>query len=94
MPFISVRLLRQVIEKGSSGRQAVFASHSRRVGFPVLLPVSCVRRIEHRLTAKQFSIQSLAAALQAKRVQAKAAEILNINTPEELQNARKIIRAG
>src|SRR5512138_1573998 len=59
MPFVSERMLRQLIATSFSGRCPVFSTDGQRVGFPFLLPSSCLLDVEHQIKSKSFSLQGL-----------------------------------
>ena len=89
MPFVSVALLRRLLSLSRSGERAVFATGPVEVSFPFIIPVRAVPTVQRQIAARRLPLQSLALVLHARRVRAGAAELLNINTPADLQMARR-----
>jgi molybdenum cofactor guanylyltransferase len=87
MPFVSADLLQRLISQSDSGERAVFASGSGEASFPFLIPVSSLPIVRRQLAVRRFSLQSLARVLRARHLRAPPAELLNINTPSDLQLA-------
>ena len=68
---------------------ALFASEGSRAGFPCLLwREPAVAVVAQQIQDGEFSLQSLAGKLQAKTLRCSADQLVNINTPEELEKAR------
>jgi len=96
MPFISPALLTSLADRPGAGQHAVFVTADGRTGFPFLLPAAALPVVEQQIRSRQFSIHSLAEVLRAKffRVpKCRAMELLNINTPEEWENARRLTQS-
>ena len=72
----------------------MFAAQSRRVGFPLVLPMACLARVEEQIAAKEFSIHALAKKLRAHHitVRANSRELFNVNMPEDMALARTLLR--
>ena len=90
MPFVSATLLKTLV--GNARRsKAVFTREADRAGFPFLLRHATLSVVERQLAAKEFSLQSLAKKLHALTLRPPegAAELLNINTPEDWREARQ-----
>ncbi len=87
MPLISPLLLRRLFRASADGKCATFTAQEQRVGFPLLLPVTDLAVVEMQLAAGEFSLQSLAGKLHARRllVPARSEELGNVNTPEDLE---------
>jgi molybdenum cofactor guanylyltransferase len=87
LPFVSPEWIRRV---GQGRARAVFTQAAEGAGFPFALARGCVPVVEGQLSAGEFSLQRLAAKLQAKRLRLparRAAELLNVNTPEDWSQA-------
>lgn len=71
---------------------ALFASEGSRAGFPCLLwrePAFVV--VDQQIQNDELPLQSLTKKLPARRVRCPARQLVNINTPEELESAKKNI---
>lgn len=91
MPFVTAALLRRVLDKLKDGRRAAFTSVVGVAGFPFAMKAGCLPVVERQIAARDFSLQSLARVLRAARVSVAARRLdqtININTPEELVQAR------
>ena len=92
MPFVSEGFLRKVIGAFRNSDGAVFAFQHRRDGFPLLMRrEECLPIVRRQIERRTFSLQKLARALRARRLTAASADsrdLVNINTPQELQAAR------
>ncbi len=89
MPFVSSQLLRRIVAASRAGEHAVFTTDDAGVGFPSLLPVHTLGTVESQIKGGDLSLQSLADAVKARRLFAKPNELLNINTPQDLEFARQ-----
>ena len=92
MPFVSPELIRQLIRDFKRHRRPAFITQADEKGFPCILPRDCLPQVSAQLQRKQLSIQRLAEVLKAKSLRipkAQAAELLNINTDDDLALARK-----
>ena len=97
MPFVSGELIALMIEKFHSARAAVFVSFAHQVGFPFILARDVLPLLSRQLARKEFAIWSLARKLEAKifRPSAQlAAQLRNVNTPEDLASASVAIGKG
>lgn len=90
MPLISLALLKRVARLSREGERVIFVAQAGRVGFPFLLPVKMLVRVEAQITAGEFSLQALAEKLRAHRVSssARSRALFNVNTPEDAVRAR------
>jgi molybdopterin-guanine dinucleotide biosynthesis protein A len=93
MPFISQRLLRDLTRSSGSTR-AVFAMQGNRAGFPFIIPIIQLPRVEEQMKRGEFSLQRLASALNARRVRVglRSHELFNVNTPEDFVVAEQLLR--
>jgi molybdopterin-guanine dinucleotide biosynthesis protein A len=94
MPFVTVELLNFVIAAFTKHpADAVFTNLNGRLGFPFLLPRSATETVRNHIEAGNFSLQILARALKARRLRVPRqwkACLQNINTPEELKQAKGV----
>ena len=92
MPFVSQRLLRRLIR--ASDTRAVFAVQSNRAGFPFIIPIVELPRVEGQMRRGEFSLQQLASVLDAKRVRVgfRRQELFNVNTPEDIVVAKRLLQ--
>jgi molybdopterin-guanine dinucleotide biosynthesis protein A len=93
MPFVSTRLLRQLITalEQSTSLRGVFARTGNTVGFPLVVRRDIVTDVEKLIAAKELSLQGLARRLKGKSIKvptSRARELTNINTPEDLERVR------
>ena len=80
------------VKNGAKGEMAVFSTQAGRSGFPFALRRESISVVEEQMRRGEFSLQELAHALRARRIEfnARAAqELFNVNTPEELAAARE-----
>lgn len=92
MPFVSTTLLRRLLRAFRPGDAACFAVLDRRAGFPCIIRTRCSSTVKARIQRGQLSLQQLAQALKARRVNIVHRDqgcLANINTPAELQSARR-----
>lgn len=91
MPFVSAGLIERLLARRAARPAAIFVEAAGIVGFPFLLPRAALPGVEAQMTAQRFSLQALAAALRARRLKlgsAQAAQLFNVNTPEDFAEAR------
>jgi molybdopterin-guanine dinucleotide biosynthesis protein A len=91
MPFVSTALLLELAKRLGPGCDAVFAATDSGPGFPLLLRATALPAVERQIRARRFSVQALASVLGAKLFRpskTRAIELVNINTPEEWEEAR------
>lgn len=92
MPFVSPRTLRMFIHAASKSDRAVFSCQKGRVEFPFLIGRETgLPLVAQQIARSQFSLQDLARALKARRIQLDSTaknELVNVNTPVELKRAR------
>jgi molybdenum cofactor guanylyltransferase len=87
-PFLSAGLLRRFIDR-FEGKRALFGQAHGRPGFPILLPRSLLPLIHEQIRAGKFALHDLARATKARFVRVTADQAFNINTPEDLAEARR-----
>jgi molybdopterin-guanine dinucleotide biosynthesis protein A len=95
MPFVSLALLRQLLRKSGSPPKAAFITTGELAGFPFLLPVSVLNKVERQIRQRRCSLQSLAATLHAARVPVasrRRRELFNVNSREDWDQARQLFR--
>ena len=93
MPLVSSALLNDLANQLGAKHRAVFATADGRAGFPFLLRDSALSVVEQQIQAKQFSIHSFAEVLRAKLLRvpkSRAAELMNVNTPADWENFRRL----
>lgn len=93
MPFVSSALLADLANRLGAKHHAVFATADGRAGFPFLLRADALPMVERQMQERQFSIHSLAEVLRAKFFRVpkdRTAELLNINTPADWENVRRL----
>ena len=88
MPFISPASLRRCLAV-FDGERPVFAVSRGQPGFPIILPVALLPVVKGQIDAGKFALHALSCATGARRVRVPAAELFNVNTPEDLDRARK-----
>ena len=97
MPFIEARWLRKLalvgvrVGRGHAQARAVFSVVRGVVGFPCLLRRSSLDVVQRQIAAGHYSLQQLAVALDAERVQVPATrerQFVNINTAADWAAAR------
>jgi molybdenum cofactor guanylyltransferase len=98
MPFVRTEMINALIVAANAnpGRLVSFRS-GRKLGFPLLMPRLFAEEIAHRLEERDLAIQSLAKHLPTKviRCPQKWLHCLeNINTPQDLETARKRLRSA
>jgi molybdopterin-guanine dinucleotide biosynthesis protein A len=93
MPLVSSRLLKRIVRASSNGERPVFVVQHGRPGFPCLLPRDAVAIVEEQIANGEFSLHALAKRLEAHRltVSARNRELLNVNTPQDLQKAEEFL---
>lgn len=84
MPFLSQRLLRRLIRSSGDG-QAVVAMQNNRAGFPFIIPIAALSRVEAQIKRGEFSLQRLASKLRARRLRigSRSHELFNVNAPQD-----------
>ena len=90
MPFVSAGLVERLLARRTARPAAIFVETAGIVGFPILLPRAALPAVEAQMTAQRFSLQALATALRARRLKlgpAQAAQLFNVNTPEDFAAA-------
>ncbi len=92
MPFVSVDLLVKLKARFESGTTALFVKAGRLVSFPFLLSQGVLPVIEQRISRKQFSLQGLANAVNARVLRVAGRDLhqlFNVNTPSDWTVARQ-----
>ena len=88
MPFVSPELMKEITSRITPDRLAVFVTMNGVAGFPFAIRASALPIVENQIASGRFSLQALAAVLDARRLRvpkACQAELRNLNTPEELR---------
>jgi molybdopterin-guanine dinucleotide biosynthesis protein A len=98
MPFVRTEMITMLIAAAEThpGRLVFFRS-GRKLGFPLLIPRVFAGEIAHRIEAGDLAIQSLGKHLPSKALRCPRKWLLclqNINTPEDVERARKRLRLG
>ncbi len=92
MPFVSPEFLQKLARRLTKSRNVVFTRHDEAVGFPFLLRRDMLGLVERQLAAKEFSLQALArlsASGTVKPARDEQWRFLNVNTPEDWEQARR-----
>ena len=96
MPFVSAALLEMLVRKAKHNETALFVEANGLVGFPlVLFRRTALPIVESQLEKMAVSLQRLAQALRSQTIRLaarQAHELFNVNTPEDLRNARAFWR--
>ena len=93
MPFVSSALLSRVLAAHKRAGGPVFVESQARKGFPCIIPKSRLETVEDQIARKERSLQQLSLILDAGTIRLprqRAFEVLNINTPEDLAQARQL----
>jgi molybdopterin-guanine dinucleotide biosynthesis protein A len=91
MPFITAGTLQSLVSRQAELGRPVFSITKAGVGFPCLLPASCLPVVEMQIQQKQFSLQQLARVCGAGTFALPASEALNLNTPADLAAAKEFL---
>jgi molybdenum cofactor guanylyltransferase len=98
MPFVSAQLLENIIAALRPSQKALFVRHGDLAGFPLLLRREvCLPVVAEQIAKKEFSLQALAKVLKAKVIRPPrtwSSQLENINTPAELEKARRRLRSA
>ena len=96
MPFVSAGLLEMLLLKAKRNEAALFVEANGLVGFPLLLfRRTALPVVESQLEKRAFSLQQLTQALRSQTIRLaarQARELFNVNTPDDLRNARALWR--
>jgi molybdenum cofactor guanylyltransferase len=96
MPFVSAGLLEMLLLKAKRNETALFVEANGLVGFPLLLfRQTALPVVESQLEKRVFSLQQLSQALRSQTIRLaarQACELFNVNTPDDLRNARALWR--
>ena len=92
MPFVSAELLGRMLQGFDTARRARFVREGGWAGFPFLLRRYALPVVANQIAQTAFSLQQLAARLKAQSVRLPrqlSRQLLNINTPGDLKDARR-----
>ena len=92
MPWVSPPLLRAVLRRFGQIMPALFVRSRRGMGFPFALRRGTLAVVADQIAQRQFSLQALARALNAKSLRPPLrwrAQLRNLNTPEEWMLAQR-----
>lgn len=95
MPLVSAELLAKLLTRFRLKPRPLFAAVDGLAGFPFVLPVASLPRVEAQIARRDFSLQALAGALEARLLRVSPGEgeqLLNANTPEEWEATRALWR--
>jgi len=95
MPLVTVLFLKKMLRELRATNSSVFASHKKLFGLPCLIHCDCLPIISRQIANSQFSLQSLARALNAKPLtpsRRAVPQLLNLNTPDDLKSVRNKLR--
>ena len=95
MPFVAPQLLHAIVRRARSTQRAVFSEDAEGVGFPFLLWRRQLAAVEDQIASGRRALQGLAARLRAGRLRSRreeAWERFNVNTHEDLKEARRLWR--
>jgi len=94
MPFVSEGLLEMLLRKAKHTHRPLFVEANGLVGFPLILfRNQALAVVESQLKRMEFSLQRLAQVLHARiirRTPRQALELFNVNTPDDLKQARAL----
>jgi iron complex transport system ATP-binding protein len=92
MPLVSADLLQEMVAKFQNDQRAIFTTTNEGAGFPLIVPFSARKLVQGQIAKKQFSIQELAAVLDANRFTdtSDPNALLNVNTPADYRRAVQI----
>ena len=97
MPFLSAELLNDFFKAAMQVESAIFTKHSKGLGFPFLIYRKNLLKVQEQIDKGEFSLQRLARSLSARswvpsrRFESK---LFNINSPEDLIEAKRRIDEG
>ena len=92
MPFLTGELLTRFFGAAVTDLGALFTRHDRGMGFPFLLHHDDLKIVERQITKGMLSLQLLAKRLAARAWEPPPeleSQLFNINTPEDLAEARR-----
>jgi molybdopterin-guanine dinucleotide biosynthesis protein A len=90
MPFVSAELLQRVAGAMTGKVDAVFTKQKDFVTFPFALRTSALEVVDEQIRSGDLSLQNLARTLKVRLVRAKASEVFDIDTLEDLAKARTL----
>ncbi len=95
MPLVELGLLQRLIRVSRQGTRPVFVQSERGWGFPALLPKDCLAGVSELHEQGRHSMQQLAGSLKAHPLRRKACapELFNVNTPEDWEEAKRLLAA-
>lgn len=91
MPFLSLDLLGDFFESAIKLKSAIFTRHAKGLGFPFFLLREDLNKVQQQVDNNELSLQCLANALSArvwKPSRRFESQLFNINSPEDLAEAR------
>ena len=92
MPLITSEILRRALKRLGPRDEAVFARTADGLGFPFVLRGGALAMVEARILRREFSLHGLARELKAQELRLPRRQLQNVNTPAELERARKFFR--
>ena len=92
MPFVATPLLKRLLREAHRSRRSVFIEQNGTVGFPFLCLRKSLPIVEEQILRREFSLQKLAQACQAKTIRRppQDPQLLNVNTPADWRRAREL----
>ena len=93
VPFVPASLLERMASALRRKSRAVFVRHDQLLGFPFLLTAESLDDVEGALRERRLALQELAKRLKASVIRPtrrEAASLLNVNTPGDWIQARRI----
>jgi len=96
MPFVQPALLQQMVQRFRKSARPIFCRLAGIAGFPCIIPSNKAPTVRECLDSQRLSIQGLASRLCADFIDfdpTDSAQLLNINTPRDLEIARKLTPA-
>ena len=95
MPFVTTELMQSMLPFQRGRPKASFTRARGAVGFPLLLPRRSLPLVARQIKRRELSLQALAKVLGAKIIRPPSSalpRLLNVNTPGDLRQARRMIR--
>jgi molybdopterin-guanine dinucleotide biosynthesis protein A len=90
MPFVSTELVRWIVDKCARSGKAVFVRSGDDVGFPLVMQATQSETVAAQIKKNELSLKYLAKVARAKVIRPPRrwlAQLRNINTPADLQQA-------
>ena len=95
MPFVTASLLRRLITDSKRSARPTFVRLDGKPGFPCVIPTRDAPAVLDQIAKNRFSLRQLSTRVKAAYLDLDSADptqLLNINTPGELQSARRQLR--